>query len=110
MSGGNQQKLVIARWAHAGADVYIFDEPGQGVNIGAKERILRAARELAAQGAAVLLVSQEVEELEQAADRVLVMRRGRIAGELAREELSEASVIALAMGTEHTHREEGVAG
>lgn len=98
LSGGNQQKLVIARWLHAGARLVILDEPGQGVDIGAKEQILRAVRELAEQGRAVIVVSQELEELQQVADRVLVMRRGAIAGELRAAELTEERVVSLAMG------------
>jgi ABC-type sugar transport system ATPase subunit len=105
MTGGNQQKLVIARWTHTGSRVYIFDEPGQGVDVGAKERILVAMRELADAGNAVIFISQEIEELEQVADRVLVMRAGRIAGELERERITEAAVIALQMGTELQEKE-----
>jgi ABC-type sugar transport system ATPase subunit len=105
MSGGNQQKLVIARWTHAESRVFVFDEPGQGVDVGAKERILVALRELADQGNAVILVSQEIEELQQVADRVLVMRAGRIVGELGGEGITEAAVIALQMGTEPEEKE-----
>lgn len=99
LSGGNQQKLAIGRWLHADSKVMILDEPGQGVDIGAKEQILRVIRELADQGRAVVVVSQELEELEQVADRVVVMRRGEIAGELSAEELSEERVVSLSMGT-----------
>jgi ABC-type sugar transport system ATPase subunit len=99
MSGGNQQKLVLARWMHARARLLILDEPGQGVDVAAREHILRSVRELASEGVAVLLISQELEELQQAADRVLVMRRGRIAGELRPAEVTESVVIPLAMGT-----------
>jgi ABC-type sugar transport system ATPase subunit len=99
LSGGNQQKVAIARSMHTRARLMIFDEPGQGVDMGAKEEILQTIRELAENGCAVLVVSSDLEELIQVANRVLVMRLGRIAGELSREEVSEKSVLRLAMGT-----------
>lgn len=99
LSGGNQQKVAIARSMHTGARLMIFDEPGQGVDIGAKEEILQTIRELAEKGCAVLVVSSDLEELIQVANRVLVMRKGRIAGELPREQATENSVLKLAMGT-----------
>ncbi len=98
MSGGNQQKVSIARWLHARSRVLILDEPGQGVDLGAKESILTTIRELAAEGRAILVISQEVEELQQVADRLLVMHRGRIAGELAGEDITEHRVVELAVG------------
>jgi ABC-type sugar transport system ATPase subunit len=98
LSGGNQQKLVVGKWLHADARLLLFDEPGQAVDVAAKAQILAAIRDLAAEGRAVLVVSQEVEELQQVADRVLVMRHGRLVGELARSEVTEARVVALAMG------------
>lgn len=97
LSGGNQQKLVIARWLHADAQLLILDEPGQGVDIDARSQILLALRELAAKGRAVVVISQELDELEQVADRILVMRRGTIAGELSVDELDEEHVLSLAM-------------
>ena len=109
LSGGNQQKIAIARWLHADARILIFDEPGQGVDVGAKEHILRAIRELAAEGRAVLVISEELDELVQVADRVLVMRRGRIAGELGRDEVTEHRVLELAMGSLNESEPEGAA-
>ena len=91
--------MAIARSMHTGARLMIFDEPGQGVDIGAKEEILQKIRELAENGCAVLVVSSDLEELIQVANRVLVMRLGRIAGELPREEVTEKRVLKLAMGT-----------
>ncbi len=99
LSGGNQQKVVIARWINQGARVVIFDEPGQGVDVGAREQILRVIHDLAEDGVAVLLISQEIEELRQISDRVIVMRKCRIAGEVARQEICDEVVIPLAMGT-----------
>lgn len=98
LSGGNQQKLVIARWISAGSRILILDEPGQGVDVGARDQILDAVRGIAETGTAVILISQEIEELQQVADRVLVMRKGCVAGELSREQISENNVIPLAMG------------
>lgn len=100
LSGGNQQKLIIARWINAGSRILILDEPGQGVDVGARDQILQAVRDIAKSGTAIVFISQEVEELQQIADRVLVMRKGRIAGELSRDQVSESSVIPLAMGAE----------
>lgn len=99
LSGGNQQKVVLARWLYAGCRVLILDEPGQGVDVGAKEEIFRLVREAAAERRAVLVVSQEVDELLQVADRVIVMRAGEIAGVLPREEVTEAAVLALSLGS-----------
>jgi ABC-type sugar transport system ATPase subunit len=109
MSGGNQQKLVIARWINAGSRILIFDEPGQGVDVGARDQILAAIQDAARSGTAVILISQEVEELQQIADRVLVMRAGEIVGELSRDEISEATLIPLAMGSGSQSVTKGVA-
>lgn len=98
LSGGNQQKVSIARCLHADARFLIFDEPGQGVDVGAKAEILRAIRDLASAGRAILVVSSEWEELAEVADRVLVMRRGAIAGEIERQHVTEERVLELAMG------------
>lgn len=98
LSGGNQQKLVIARWIHADSRILILDEPTQGVDVGARDQILGAVSDLADRGAAILIISQDVEELQQIADRVVVMRRGRLVGELDREHITEADIIPLAMG------------
>jgi rhamnose transport system ATP-binding protein len=97
LSGGNQQKVLLARWMHAAVDVFLVDEPGQGVDIAGRDEIIRIIREMAAAGKAVLVSSSETEELFALADRVLVMRSGRIAGELGAER-SEQELIALAGG------------
>jgi ABC-type sugar transport system ATPase subunit len=82
LSGGNQQKVVISKWVSRGADVFLFDEPTRGIDIGAKVEVFEVMDELARQGAAILMVSSELPELLQVADRILVMRQGRLAGEL----------------------------
>ena len=84
LSGGNQQKVVIAKWLARGARVFLFDEPTRGIDIGAKAEVFGVMDELARQGAAILMVSSELPELQQMADRVYVMRQGRITGELPR--------------------------
>ncbi|MFN0102052.1 MAG: sugar ABC transporter ATP-binding protein [Bryobacteraceae bacterium] len=82
LSGGNQQKVVISKWVSRGARVFLFDEPTRGIDIGAKVEVFEVMDELARQGAAILMVSSELQELLQVADRILVMRQGRLAGEL----------------------------
>ena len=82
LSGGNQQKVVIAKWLFRRARVFLFDEPTRGIDVGAKAEVFELMDELARAGAAVLMVSSEMQELLQVADRILVMRQGRISGEL----------------------------
>ncbi len=82
LSGGNQQKVVIAKWLLRRARVFLFDEPTRGIDVGAKVEVFELMDELARSGAAILMVSSEMPELLQVADRVVVMRQGRIAGEL----------------------------
>jgi ABC-type sugar transport system ATPase subunit len=98
LSGGNQQKALIARWLHADVDVLLVDEPGQGVDVHGKEEIVRIIRDAADGGKAVLVCSSETEELFALADRILVMRQGRIIGELPSEGTTEEEVVALASG------------
>lgn len=90
LSGGNQQKVVIAKWLACGARVFLFDEPTRGIDVGAKAEVFSLMDELARQGAAILMVSSEIPELLQVADRILVMRQGRLSGELARPATAEA--------------------
>ena len=82
LSGGNQQKVAIAKWLFRRARVFLFDEPTRGIDVGAKVEVFEVMDELARAGAAVLMVSSEMQELMQVADRILVMRQGRITGEL----------------------------
>jgi ABC-type sugar transport system ATPase subunit len=82
LSGGNQQKVAIAKWLFRRARVFLFDEPTRGIDVGAKAEVFELMDELARSGAAVLMVSSEMQELLQVADRILVMRQGRITGEL----------------------------
>jgi len=98
LSGGNQQKVVLAKWLYAGARVFLLDEPTRGIDVGAKVEIYDTIRALAENGAAILMASSEVEELMGLADRIIVMHRGRIAGELARAEATEEKIMHLATG------------
>ncbi len=82
LSGGNQQKVAIAKWLFRRARVFLFDEPTRGIDVGAKVEVFEMMDELARSGAAILMVSSEMTELLQVADRILVMRQGRVSGEL----------------------------
>ncbi|MBM3758932.1 MAG: sugar ABC transporter ATP-binding protein [Acidobacteria bacterium] len=95
LSGGNQQKIVIAKWVAQGARVFLFDEPTRGIDVGAKTEVFEVMDSLAKQGAAILMVSSELTELIQVADRILVMRQGRISGELPGRTTQE-KIMALA--------------
>ncbi|GLU49983.1 sugar ABC transporter ATP-binding protein [Nocardiopsis ansamitocini] len=97
LSGGNQQKAVIGRWLHAQSRILLLDEPTRGVDVEAKAQIYRIVRELAAEGAAVLFVSSELEELPLVCDRVLTMRAGRLAGEFTGADITLDTIMAAAM-------------
>ena len=105
LSGGNQQKVALARWLAAEPKVIILDEPTQGVDVGAKAEIHRLMGELAARGLAIVMISSELPEVLGMADRIIVMRRGRIVGELSRVQATQERILGLAVG----HVEAGVA-
>jgi rhamnose transport system ATP-binding protein len=98
LSGGNQQKVALARWLATKPEVLILDEPTQGVDVGAKAEIHAIIRELAAHGLAVLMISSELPEILAMSDRVVVMRAGTIAGVLSRDEATQERVLAMALG------------
>ena len=100
LSGGNQQKVVLGKWLATEPRVLILDEPTRGIDIGAKAEIYALLDRLARQGAAILFVSSEMEEILGISDRVLVMHQGRLVGEIAREQLSERAVMAMATGAD----------
>ena len=99
LSGGNQQKVVLARWLCAKPKVLILDEPTQGIDVGAKREIYLLINELVKQGLAILMISSELPEILAMSDRVLVMHRGRITGEFFKQEASPEKVLACATGS-----------
>lgn len=102
LSGGNQQKLLIAKTLEPDPDLVIFDEPTRGVDIGAKQQIYRVIAETAAAGKACIVISSEMNELIGLSHRVLVMRRGRIVGALDGDEVTEERIVRFAMGVEQS--------
>jgi ribose transport system ATP-binding protein len=98
LSGGNQQKVVLAKWLCRTPRVLILDEPTRGIDVGAKSEIYALMDRLAVQGVALLMISSDLEEILGMSDRVLVMHEGRLAGELPRSALSEEAIMRLATG------------
>ncbi len=103
LSGGNQQKVVLAKWFHAGGDIIILDEPTRGVDVGAKSEIYSLVLKLAEAGKAVLVISSEHQELFGLCDRVLVMGEGELRGELTPGNYSEENLLSLAI-SRRTHQ------
>ncbi len=97
LSGGNQQKVVIAKWLQTPLKLLILDEPTRGIDVGAKREIYQIMNELAAQGVGILMISSELPEVLGMADRILVVREGRIAGTLNRDEATQENVGRLAL-------------
>jgi ribose transport system ATP-binding protein len=108
LSGGNQQKVVLAKWLSMKPRVVIFDEPTRGIDVGSKSEIYRLMRGLADAGVAVLMISSDMEEVIGVSDRIVVMREGRIAGFLERTEFSEENVMRLAVGRRDMREAEAV--
>jgi ABC-type sugar transport system ATPase subunit len=98
LSGGNQQKVLLARWVLAAPRAAIFDEPTRGVDVGAKEGIYEIIEKLAADGLASVVISSELEELVRLCDRVYVIYEGEVAGELAGDEITVDALGAFALG------------
>jgi ribose transport system ATP-binding protein len=105
LSGGNQQKVVLAKWLAMQPKVMIFDEPTRGIDIGAKSEIYRLMRGLSDAGVAVLMISSDMEEVIGVSDRIAVMHEGRISGMLDRAQFSEENVLLLAVGKDVAPRE-----
>jgi ABC-type sugar transport system ATPase subunit len=99
LSGGNQQKVIIARWLHTGAQVFLFDEPTRGIDIGAKSEIHDLLRKLAAQGVAVLVISSEIPEVLALAHRIGIMREGHLIQVVGNSSgVTEEQLVKLASG------------
>jgi len=98
LSGGNQQKVVLAKWLCCEADILIFDEPTRGIDVGSKVEIYQLINRLAAEGKAILMISSELPEVLGMSDRILVMNRGRIAGEFTAAEATQEKILHCALG------------
>ena len=98
LSGGNAQKVILAKWLSTDVDVLIMDEPTKGIDIGAKAEIYKLMEEIVAAGKSIIMVSSEMTEVIGMSDRVLVMREGKLVGELDRSELEEERIITYAVG------------
>jgi ribose transport system ATP-binding protein len=98
LSGGNQQKVVLAKWLALAPKILLVDEPTRGVDVGAKAEVHQLLNQLAQRGVAILMISSELPEIIGMSDRVLVMRQGTITGELSRAELTQERIMELATG------------
>ena len=98
LSGGNQQKVVVAKVLAAQTDILIFDEPTRGIDVGAKHEIYKLMNELVESGKSILMISSEMEEMLGMSDRIIVLHEGRVSGELQKQEFSQESVLELASG------------
>ncbi len=96
LSGGNQQKIVVAKWLDRDCDILFFDEPTRGIDIGAKSEIYKLLRALADQGKAIVMISSELPEVLRMSDRIVVMCEGRITGELLPEQATQERIMQLA--------------
>jgi ribose transport system ATP-binding protein len=97
LSGGNQQKVIIARWLMKDADIFIFDEPTRGIDVGAKSEIYNLMDELVKQGKSIIMISSELPEVLRMSDRIVVMCEGRKTGELSIEEATQENIMQLAI-------------
>jgi len=106
LSGGNQQKVVLAQWLCAGSDMLILDEPTRGIDVGTKVEIYRMMNRLTQQGTSILMISSELPEVMGMSDRLYVMCRGRITGEYSRGEATAERIVACAFGTQEVRHGE----
>jgi ABC-type sugar transport system ATPase subunit len=107
LSGGNQQKTLVAMWVGIQPEVIIFDEPTRGVDVGARAEIYARLRDFAAAGMGVIMISSDLPELIGMCDRILVMHQGRITGEVRRKDFSETYILSYAAGLEEVSRHPG---
>ena len=100
LSGGNQQKVVIGKWINTNADIYIFDEPTRGIDVGAKVEVYNIMNNLIKAGKCVIMISSELPEIIGMSDRVIIMREGKIMGELSRDSnlLNQETIMKAAWG------------
>ncbi len=104
LSGGNQQKVVLAKWLEANSDVIILDNPTQGIDVGAKGEIYELLVELVEHGKAVIILSSEFSEIRRLCDRVYVMYHGEIVGELARGEADDETLMLYSTGVKRQEK------
>jgi ribose transport system ATP-binding protein len=98
LSGGNQQKVVLGKWFNTGGEIYIFDEPSLGIDVGSKQEIYKVMVDLLKEDKAILMVSSDMPEVISMSDRVIVFKQGQIAGELTGEEITEENILTLSIG------------
>ena len=98
LSGGNQQKVVIARWLETAPDILILNDPTRGIDVGAKAEIYSLMEDLCKQGMGIIMISSELQETLSMSDRILVMSEGRMAGEVTREDATQENLMKLAVG------------
>jgi rhamnose transport system ATP-binding protein len=103
LSGGNQQKVVLAKWLASGPRVLILDEPTRGIDIGAKVEVHRLIAELAAKGLGIILISSDLPEVLAMSDRIIVLHEGRVTAEISRDEATQERVMFAATGTQASH-------
>jgi ABC-type sugar transport system ATPase subunit len=109
LSGGNQQKVVLAKWLMANPRVLIMDEPTRGIDVGAKAEIHALMVELARQGIGIIMISSEMPEVLAMSDRIVVMHEGRVAGILNRDEANQERIMAYASGQTNNNHQQPVA-
>ena len=97
MSGGNQQKVVLAKWLTKNSDILIFDEPTRGIDVGAKNEIYKLMEGLIDQGKSIIMISSEMSELLRMSDRILVLCEGRLTGELDIAEATQEKIMEYAV-------------
>ena len=98
LSGGNQQKVVLGKWLFAESDFYVFDEPTRGIDVNSKTDFYQLMSMLTKKGKSIIMVSSDMTELISMSDRILVVRKGSITGEIPLEEISEERIIKSALG------------
>lgn len=98
LSGGNQQKVVIAKWMSVAPNILIMDEPTRGIDVGTKYEIYKMMNDMTDQGMAIIMINSDMEELLGMSDRVIIIRQGRVAGELTRKEANPESIMSMAVG------------
>jgi len=106
LSGGNQQKVVVAKWLEAGSDIIVFDNPTQGIDVGAKSEIYELVMELAGQGRSIIVLSSEFTEVMRLCDRVYVMYHGTMVAELERDQATEENLMLYSTGVKSMYKEE----